>query len=213
MCSIIVYVPPTRKRTPHSMSDDISIKNSTSANFASVNSIHNQRPRPPLIPSHGTDTSATIHATAPVAFACNAVTGRACRTADQEVVIPQAGQRIPNKYTDVQGGNPNCWCVPDPEGSGCNRDATTSGIRSPNAARHEAMRVPTRMRLSPSAKGDPTSWLSGGDAFESLVIRFNHRLFVCGGLIVFWLEITVSRGEDSRFFTNPQGQSKSNSPR
>lgn len=49
----------------------------------------------------------------------------------QEVVMPHEGHRNPKNATIVQGGNPNCWCVPMPETLGVNWLATTSGTISP----------------------------------------------------------------------------------
>ncbi len=65
----------------------------------------------------------------PPTLAANPSHSRPRTTAAQEVVIPQVGQRIPQRATSVQGGNPNCWCVPWPRGSGSNKQAMTSGTR------------------------------------------------------------------------------------
>jgi hypothetical protein len=71
---------------------------------------------------------------APPAFA-RAAAAQCPRTAyDQEVVMPQDGQRTPNNQTDVHGGSPSCLCVPNPLGSGRNQPATTSGTAMPSAA-------------------------------------------------------------------------------
>lgn len=44
--------------------------------------------------------------------------------------MPHEGHRIPKNITMVQGGKPNCWCVPIPALFGVNRLATMSGAIS-----------------------------------------------------------------------------------
>lgn len=65
-------------------------------------------PRYAYLASVITDTIEMIASSTPPAFAFNASSGCPFNTSAQEVVIPHAGQGIPNKNLIVQGGSPNC---------------------------------------------------------------------------------------------------------
>lgn len=65
---------------------------------------------------------------------------------------------MPKNATIVQGGNPNCWCVPIPAGLGVNRLATMSGaiIVAPNNT--SATRDHHCNRPADSRATDSTAW-------------------------------------------------------
>jgi hypothetical protein len=107
----------------------------------------NHLPRAAAISSHGPTTIATAANIAPPQL--HSAARRQCpRTAcDQAVVIPHDGQRVPNIQTNVQGGKPSCWCVPNPVGLGRNQAATSSG-----AIQHSPMTASKKRRLRPNRK-------------------------------------------------------------
>ncbi len=104
-----------------------------------------------------TDPMAAKASRTPPTLAASPSHSRPRTTAAQEVVIPQVGQRIPHRATSVQGGNPNCWCVPWPRGSGSNKQAMTNGTnRYPAvvAAKSRPRDVTSRRESPPAATPD-----------------------------------------------------------
>ena len=75
-------------------------------------------------------TASTPRSVPPALASSDATTSYRARY-DQEVVMPQVGQRLPNIKTNEQGGNPKRSCVPWPRGSGSRQRATPISANSP----------------------------------------------------------------------------------
>ncbi len=112
----------------------------------------------------------------PPTFAPSPSINRPRTTAAQDVVIPQVGHRIPNKATSVQGGSPNCWCVPWPLASGSSRQATPSGNRSAMAviaAKNRSRGVTWRTESAPITtlrlSSPALAWSAQAGLLESVV--------------------------------------------
>ena len=54
--------------------------------------------------------------------------------------MPQAGQRMPIRATEVHGGKPNCRCVPKPIGLGSKRLAMPNNASSASITTTALMR-------------------------------------------------------------------------
>lgn len=79
--------------------------------------------------------------------------------------MPQAGQRMPNIATDVQGGNPNCWCVPYPTGLGSRARATANNA-STNSMATTAQTLPERLARIIHSQNGSSKFLFGGLLLE-----------------------------------------------
>lgn len=90
-------------------------------------------PRTAEASSQGPASIAIPASSAPPVFAPSAASQCPRTACDQEVVMPQDGQRTPSNHTNVQGGSPNCRCVPKPFGSGRNMPATVRAASKPKA--------------------------------------------------------------------------------
>jgi len=126
---------PSESRTIHCVS--VVAKTTTAATMTvtspGTRPIH--RPRIPEAVSQGPPTRAIMASSAPPALACNAATTRPRTTCDHDVVMPQAGQRIPHQSSTVQGGKPSCRCVPSPLGLGeSHKEIANSTSSRPPAA-------------------------------------------------------------------------------
>ena len=146
----------------------------------------------------------------PPTLAANPSHNRPRTTAAQEVVIPQVGQRIPHRATSVQGGNPNCWCVPRPRGSGSNKQAITNGTRrypAVVAAKSRPRGVTSRRESSPVAtpgsSDQALAWLqqTGSLALASRK-GFTRARFNGGGRIAG----SQTRGKVDSGADRPRGQ-------
>ena len=106
------------------------------------------QPRPGVLPDQHPDTKTTTATEARIASRVPAGLARKLdiispRTkCDHDVVIPHAGQRIPQIIRIEQGGNPSCWWVPSPAGLGRNHAAMASGDANEIAPRNITIRKP-----------------------------------------------------------------------
>ena len=90
--------------------------------------------------------------------------------------MPHAGHRTPNAIWNVQGGNPNCWCVPKPLASGLRVADVT---RSPSNTDPTAIkRIRWNLEILNSSEGIDritTSAIRGG-RIAGNVIR--HKIYL-----------------------------------
>lgn len=118
---------PVISRSPQSISVTSMTETAAQAIAVLVGVQPSHRPRAAESKSHGTATKSRIANSVPPTFARRALIQCPRTKCAQAVVIPQAGQGRPNNTTTVQGGHPNCRCVPLFRGSGSRPRATTSG--------------------------------------------------------------------------------------
>lgn len=84
--------------------------------------------------AHGTN-AAHVSASPNAARLVRAAASHWPRTKSAKLVVPpQLGQGMPNNHRTVQGGRPNCWCVPNPRGSGSTRVARTKPVTTSRLA-------------------------------------------------------------------------------
>lgn len=113
------------------------------------------QPRPGVLPDQHPDNKTTTATETRIASRVPARLARKLdaispRTkCDHDVVIPHAGQRIPQIIRIEQGGNPSCWCVPNPAGFGRNHAAMASGDASEIA--------PTNITIRKTAVAPPVT--------------------------------------------------------
>ena len=101
---------------------------------------------------------------------------------DQDVVIPQAGQRIPKMTRMLHGGRPSCWWVPSPALLGSRVRATPSNSSGPSPTR-TAENLTNRDRHTSSAH-DRASWRGStaagwGSGFNRLCLKRNVYVTKC----------------------------------
>jgi hypothetical protein len=106
----------------------------------------NQRPRSAEAMSQGPANAAAPASNVPPQFDSRAAIQCPRTACAHDVVMPHEGQRTPNSQTNVHGGRPSRWCVPNPFGSGRKQPATTKGAKQhiPAAASDSRQRTESR---------------------------------------------------------------------
>ena len=125
----------------HSTNVTTTIENATATQNASRGFPGVHAPRAAETSAQGATNIDKPASIAPPAFERNARSQCPRVACAQDVVMPHEGQRIRNKVSMVQGGNPSCRCVPNPWGLGSRRRAVTSGASNANPSAARASRL------------------------------------------------------------------------
>jgi hypothetical protein len=115
----------------------------------SLGGLVNQRPRADDARSQGPATAAAPASNVPPQFDSSAAIHCPRTACAHDVVMPHEGQRTPNNQTNVHGGRPSFWCVPNPFGSGRKQPATTRGAKQHTLAAASKSRHRTESRSGP----------------------------------------------------------------